>query len=136
MVSVTEYAFSWYTIGAIVVYFALAVAAYRYIRDHHPELHERFGGHRIWFSAPDQLRFFGFLFGFHYFEEHDTTLSSSLGLCRSRAWSRYTLSLRIRSATRGTVKPSNQNRAPSLCLAFTVMRTPLLARAVADLESG
>jgi hypothetical protein len=73
--SVIEYAFSWYTLGAIIVYFALAVAVYRHIRAHHPDLHERFGGHRIWFSAPDQLRFFGFLFGFRYFEEHDTTLS-------------------------------------------------------------
>jgi hypothetical protein len=48
---------------------------YRHIRDRHPELHERFGGHRVWFSMPDQLRFFGFLFAFRYFQEHDTTLS-------------------------------------------------------------
>jgi hypothetical protein len=73
--SVTEYAFSWYTLGAMLVYLACTVAVYRHIRDHHPELHERFGGHRIWFSAPDQLRFFGFLFGFRYFEEHDITLT-------------------------------------------------------------
>jgi hypothetical protein len=75
MVAVTEYAFSWYTVGAILVYFALAYAVYRHIRDHHPELHERFGGHRVWFSMPDQLRFFGFLFGFRYFHQHDTILS-------------------------------------------------------------
>jgi hypothetical protein len=75
MVAVTDYAFSWYTLAAIVVYFVLAIGVYRHIRDHHPELHERFGGHRIWFSAPDQLRFFGFLFGFRYLQEHDTTLS-------------------------------------------------------------
>jgi hypothetical protein len=136
MISVTEYAFSWYTIGAIVVYFALAVAVYRYIRDHHPELHERFGGHRIWF--PHQISYASSYFspGCTILRSMTPRYRSSLCLCRSRAWSRYTLSLRIRSATRGTVKPSNQNRAPSLCLAFTVMRTPLLARAVADLESG
>ncbi|MEY2485446.1 MAG: hypothetical protein QOH39_1094 [Verrucomicrobiota bacterium] len=75
MVAFTEYAFSWYTLVAIGVYFAFAVAVYRRIRDHHPELHERFGGHRVWFSMPDQLRFFGFLFGFRYLQEHDTTLS-------------------------------------------------------------
>ncbi len=75
MVAVTQYAFSWYTLAAIVVYFAFTVAVYRHIRDHHPELHERFGGHRVWFSMPDQLRFFGFLFGFRYLHEHDTTLS-------------------------------------------------------------
>ena len=75
MIAVAEYAFSWYTLGAIIVYLALAIAVYRHIRDHHPELHERFGGHRVWFSMPDQLRFFGFLFGFRYFQEHDTTLS-------------------------------------------------------------
>ena len=73
MIAVAEYAFSWYTLGAIIVYLALAV--YRHIRDRHPELHERFGGHRVLFSMPDQLRFFGFLFGFRYFQEHDTTLS-------------------------------------------------------------
>jgi hypothetical protein len=73
--SVTEYAFSWCTLTAMLVYFAFAVAVYRRIRDHHPELHQRFGGHRIWFSAPDQIRFFGFLFGFRYLEEHDTTLT-------------------------------------------------------------
>ncbi len=72
---VTEYAFSWYTLSAMIVYFALAVSVYRRIRDHHHELHERFGGHRVWFSASDQLRFFGFLFGFRYLEEHDATLS-------------------------------------------------------------
>ncbi len=75
MVAATEYAFSWYTLTAIVVYFGLAIAVYRHIRDHHPELHERFGGHRVWFSMPDQLRFFGFLFGFRYFYQHDTALS-------------------------------------------------------------
>src|ERR1043166_7511190 len=75
MVALTEYAFSWYTLSAIIVYFTLAIAVYRHIRDHHPELHQRFGGHRVWFSMPDQLRFFGFLFGFRYFHEHDTTLS-------------------------------------------------------------
>jgi hypothetical protein len=75
MVAITEYAFSWYTLGAMVVYFVLAVAVYRRIRDHHPELYERFGRHRIWFSAPDQLRFFGFLFGCRYVQEHDTTLT-------------------------------------------------------------
>ena len=75
MVAVTEYAFSWYTLTGIVVYFALAVAVYRHIRDHHPELHERFGGHRVWFSMADQLRFFGFLWGFRYVQERDTTLS-------------------------------------------------------------
>jgi hypothetical protein len=73
MVAFAEYAFSWYTLVAIGVYFAFAV--YRHIRDHHPELHERFGGHRVWFSMPDQFRFFGFLFGFRYLREHDTTLS-------------------------------------------------------------
>jgi hypothetical protein len=75
MIAVAEYAFSWYTLGAIIVYLALAIAVYRHIRDYHPELHERFGGHRVWFSMPDQLRFFGFLFGFRYFRERDTTLS-------------------------------------------------------------
>jgi hypothetical protein len=75
MVATTQYAFSWYTFGAVAVYFVFAIAVYRHIRDHHPELHERFGGHRVWFSMPDQLRFFGFLFGFRYFHEHDTTLS-------------------------------------------------------------
>ena len=75
MVATTEYAFSWYTVAAIATYFVFLVAVYRRIRDHHPELHERFGGHRIWFSMPDQLRFFGFLFGFCYFAEHDATLS-------------------------------------------------------------
>jgi hypothetical protein len=75
MVAVAEYAFSWYTLAAIVVYFTLAIVVYRHIRDHHPELHERFGGRRVWFSMPDQLRFFGFLFGFRYFHEHDATLS-------------------------------------------------------------
>jgi len=75
MIAVTEYAFSWYTLTAIALYFAFAVAVYRRIRSHHPELYERFGRHRIWFSMPDQLRFFGFLFGFRYFHEHDVTLS-------------------------------------------------------------
>jgi hypothetical protein len=52
------------------------LAVYRRIRNHHPELYERFGRHRIWFCMPDQLRFFGFLFGFRYFQEHDITLST------------------------------------------------------------
>jgi hypothetical protein len=75
MVAFTEYAFSWYTLVAIGVYFAFAIAVYRHIRDHHPDLHERFGGHRFWFSMRDQFRFFGFLFGFRYLQEHDATLS-------------------------------------------------------------
>ena len=75
MLAITEYAFSWYTLVAVVVYFAFAVAVYHRIRDNHPELYERFGRHRIWFSAPDQIRFFGFLFGFRYFQEHDICLS-------------------------------------------------------------
>jgi hypothetical protein len=75
MVAFTEYAFSWYTLAAIGVYFVFAIAVYRRVRDHHPELHERFGGHRVWFSMPDQLRFFGFLFGFRYLQEHDAILS-------------------------------------------------------------
>jgi hypothetical protein len=74
MKAATEYAFSWYTLAAMAVYFVFAVAVYRRIRDRHPDLYERFGRHRIWFSAPDQLRFFGFLFGFRYFEEHDAIL--------------------------------------------------------------
>jgi len=75
MVATAEYAFSWYTLTAIAVYVVFAVAVYRRIRDHHPDLYERFGRHRIWFSMPEQLRFFGFLFGFRYFHEHDVTLS-------------------------------------------------------------
>jgi hypothetical protein len=75
MVATTEYVFSWYTLAAMIIYLVFAVAVYRRIRDRHPELHERFGGHRVWFSMPDQLRFFGFLFGFRYLEEHDLTLS-------------------------------------------------------------
>ena len=75
MIAITEYVFSWYTLAAIVIYFVFTLAVYRRIRSHHPELYERFGRHRIWFCMPDQWRFFGFLFGFRYFQEHDTTLS-------------------------------------------------------------
>ena len=75
MVATTEYAFSWYSLASVIVYFIFAVAVYRRIRDRHPDLHERFGCHRVWFSMPDQLHFFGFLFGFRYLEEHDTVLS-------------------------------------------------------------
>lgn len=73
--SVTEYSFSWWTFASLVVYVMLATAVYRRIRDYHPELHERLGGHRAMFCAPEQLRFCGFLFGLRYFREHDTTLS-------------------------------------------------------------
>jgi hypothetical protein len=50
-------------------------AVYRRIKRNHPQLHEMFGGHRVWFSMPDQLRFFGFLLGFRYLAVHDLTLS-------------------------------------------------------------
>jgi hypothetical protein len=70
-----EYAFSWYTLTAVVIYFAVALGVYRYIRMYHPQLHVRFGGRRIWYSASNQMRFLAFLFGFQYFRERDTTLS-------------------------------------------------------------
>ena len=75
MVAITEYSFSWYTLTAIMVHLALYTALYRYIREHHRELHEEFGGRRVWFSMPEQMRFLGFLFGFRYLHEHDTSLS-------------------------------------------------------------
>ncbi|MGI8438478.1 MAG: hypothetical protein ACR2NX_16515 [Chthoniobacterales bacterium] len=73
--SFTEYSFSWWTFASLVVYFLLATAVYRRIRDRHPGLHERLGGRRALFSASEQLRFCGFLFGLRYFRERDTTLS-------------------------------------------------------------
>ena len=69
-----SFAFSWITLGMVVAYFVAFYQLIAHIKSSHPDLHDRFGGRRVWYSLPDQLRFFGFLFGFRYLRFDDRKL--------------------------------------------------------------
>jgi hypothetical protein len=62
---------------------------------------------------PDQLRFFGFLFGFRYFHEHDTTLSILASLMYLVGVIAAHLIFDRPFTPRGTANPSNQSLEPT-----------------------
>lgn len=67
--------FSWITLSIIVLYF---IALYIFIKDlkeNHSDIYKGFGGNRVWYSVPDQLRFCGFLFGLRYLKLNSRKLT-------------------------------------------------------------
>ncbi len=60
------YSFSFLTLFVIAAFFFVLSRLVSLLKSEHPEIYEGLGGKRIWYSAPDQLKFFGFLFGLRY----------------------------------------------------------------------
>jgi hypothetical protein len=67
--------FSWITFSFIVMYFISLYIFIKQLKENHAEIYESFGGKRIWYSAPDQLKFFGFLFGLKYLKLNEKKLT-------------------------------------------------------------
>lgn len=65
--------FGWLIVAGI--YFIYLRRLFTHIKTEHPETYEYFGGKRVWHSAPDQLKFFGWLFKQQYRSFNDPTLS-------------------------------------------------------------
>ena len=51
--------FGW--IIAAVFYFIFLRRLITHIKTEYPEIYDSFGGKRVWYSAPDQIKFFGWL---------------------------------------------------------------------------
>ena len=66
-----SYSFSYITLGMTLAYFFVAYKLITRIKMIDSELYTEFGEGRVWYSAPDQYRFFGFLFKFRYLKHHD-----------------------------------------------------------------
>ena len=62
------------TFGTILAYFIVIYNLTSHIKRNHPELYSEFGEGRVWYSAPDQIRFFKFLFTFGYLGYDDKRL--------------------------------------------------------------
>jgi hypothetical protein len=58
--------FSWVTLAVVAIYFIALYLLIRNLKVNHSEVYEGFGGKRIWYSAANQIKFFGYLFGFKY----------------------------------------------------------------------
>lgn len=67
--------FSWTTLGFFVGYFVILYILISHIKENHGNIYDGFGGKRVWFSALDQLKFFGFLFGLRYIKLQDNKLN-------------------------------------------------------------
>ncbi len=59
---------------AIATYFVYLRRLINHIKNQHETLYDSLGGKRFWYSAPDQLRFFGWLF----LQRHRTLEDSAL----------------------------------------------------------
>ncbi len=59
----------------IAVYFIYLRRLINHMKEQHEELYESHGGKRFWYSAPDQLRFFGWLFMQRHRNLEDPALS-------------------------------------------------------------
>jgi hypothetical protein len=67
--------FSWTTLGFFVGYFVILYILISHIKENHGNIYDSFGGKRVWFSALEQLKFFGFLFGLRYIKLQDNKLT-------------------------------------------------------------
>jgi len=59
----------------VVFYFVYLRFLITHIKNQHSEIYENFGGKRIWYSAPDQLKFFSWLFTQKHKNFNDSKLS-------------------------------------------------------------
>jgi hypothetical protein len=75
--------FSWITLSVMVMYFLALYLLIKNLKLNHSEIYEGFGGKRVWYSAPDQLRFFGFLFGFKYLKLNIPKLTANAILVKA-----------------------------------------------------
>mgnify|MGYP000374228184 CR=1 FL=1 len=74
--------FSWATLIIIFLYFVALYSFIKQIKQNHHELYESFGGKKVWYSAPSQLKFFGFLLGFRYLKINDRKLTINAALVK------------------------------------------------------
>ncbi len=65
--------FGWLIVVAI--YFVYLRRLITHIKIQHPEIYDNFGGKRVWYSAPDQLKFFAWLFKQQHNNLNDPALS-------------------------------------------------------------
>jgi glucose-6-phosphate-specific signal transduction histidine kinase len=59
-----------------VSYFVLFNRLVNHLKKFHGAVYDDFGGKRIWYSAPDQLKFFKYLFTRQYLGLSDDTLNT------------------------------------------------------------
>jgi hypothetical protein len=70
-----SYSFSFGWLIVIAIYFFYLRRLITHIKNQHPEIYDSFGGKRVWYSAPDQIKFFGWLFKQKHNNLNDPTLS-------------------------------------------------------------
>ena len=69
-----SYSFSYITLVVVLAYFFALYNFVSRIKKVHPELYTKLGEGRVWYSAPEQIRLFAFLFGFRYLKHNDKKL--------------------------------------------------------------